>query len=85
MPPAPAEAIGGWANDGGARRRKAYFKDCGDFSECQVVDRYALRPGDRVEGPAIVEERESTTLILPGDEAEVRPAGHLIITLGESQ
>jgi 5-oxoprolinase (ATP-hydrolysing)/N-methylhydantoinase A len=36
-----------------------------------VYDRYALRPGDRIAGPAIVEERESTTVIAPGDTIEV--------------
>src|SRR5262249_46541748 len=34
-------------------------------------DRDALRPGDRLEGPAIVEERESTTVVPPGDALEV--------------
>jgi len=49
------------------------------------VDRYALRPGDRIEGPAIVEEREATTVVLPGDVALVRPTGNLILTsLGAS-
>jgi N-methylhydantoinase A/oxoprolinase/acetone carboxylase beta subunit len=31
-----------------------------------VYDRYALGPGARLAGPAIVEERESTTVIGPG-------------------
>ncbi|MCZ6729075.1 MAG: hydantoinase/oxoprolinase family protein, partial [SAR324 cluster bacterium] len=65
--------------------RKAYFQEFDDFIECQVIDRYALRPGDRFAGPAIVEERESTTIVLPGDSVEVRPARHLIITMGGAQ
>jgi N-methylhydantoinase A len=65
--------------------RKAYFQEFGDFIDCQVIDRYALRPGDRFAGPAIVEEREATTIVLPGDTVEVRPARHLIITMGEKQ
>ncbi|MCZ6728300.1 MAG: hydantoinase/oxoprolinase family protein, partial [SAR324 cluster bacterium] len=65
--------------------RKAYFTEFGGYIECKVVDRYALRPGDRIEGPAIVEEREATTVVLPGDVALVRPTGNLILTsLGAS-
>ena len=64
---------------------EAYFQEFGDFVECRVIDRYALRPGDRFAGPAIVEEREATTIVLPGDTVEVRPTRHLIITMGEPQ
>jgi N-methylhydantoinase A/oxoprolinase/acetone carboxylase beta subunit len=35
--------------------------------ETPVYDRYALAPGSRLEGPAIIEERESTTVIGPGE------------------
>ncbi|MBM3524264.1 MAG: hydantoinase/oxoprolinase family protein, partial [Alphaproteobacteria bacterium] len=45
--------------------RPAYFED--RFVTTPVYDRYALRPGDRIEGPAIVEEREATTIVPPGD------------------
>jgi len=36
------------------------------MAEVDVYDRYKLRPGDPIEGPAIVEERESTSLIPKG-------------------
>ena len=36
-----------------------------------VYDRYALEPGFQAEGPAIVEERESTLVVPPGRSAEV--------------
>src|SRR3989449_4962901 len=42
--------------------RQAYFAEAGGFVETPVYDRYALRPGAGVTGPAIVEERESTAL-----------------------
>ena len=32
---------------------------------------YALSPGDVVEGPAIIEQLDSTTLVPPGIKAEV--------------
>jgi N-methylhydantoinase A/oxoprolinase/acetone carboxylase beta subunit len=46
--------------------RKAYFPEIGGYVETPVYDRYALGPGARLAGPAIVEERESTTVVGPG-------------------
>ena len=37
--------------------------------------------GDAFEGPSLVEERESTTVILPGDAARVDELGHLVIEI----
>jgi len=51
----------------------------GSYREVAVWDRYALVPGDRVEGPAIVEEREATTVIGPGDTIEVDAVRNLRI------
>ena len=41
------------------------------FVECEVLDRYALEVGTTVEGPAVIEERESTCVLGPGDRATV--------------
>jgi N-methylhydantoinase A len=46
--------------------RRAYFPEAGDYVQTPVYDRYALAPGARLTGPAIVEERESTTVVGPG-------------------
>jgi N-methylhydantoinase A len=46
--------------------RAAYFPEAGGYAETPVYDRYGLEPGARLVGPAIVEERESTTVIGPG-------------------
>jgi N-methylhydantoinase A len=61
--------------------RPAYFPELGGFRECAVYDRYALAAGETILGPAIVEERESTTVIPPGNTAAVSEAGNLIVTL----
>ena len=50
--------------------RQVYFPETG-FTDCAVYDRYALRPGDTLEGPAVIEERESTTVIGPGGKVSV--------------
>ena len=59
--------------------RRAWF-DTGEV-EMAVYDRYALTPGDVVQGPAVIEERESTTLVPPGDKVEVDAALNLRIAI----
>jgi N-methylhydantoinase A/oxoprolinase/acetone carboxylase beta subunit len=46
-----------------------------------VYDRYVLAPGAAVEGPAVVEERESTTIVGPGGRIEVDAARNLSVWL----
>jgi 5-oxoprolinase (ATP-hydrolysing)/N-methylhydantoinase A len=53
----------------GKGSRPAFFED--RFVDTPVYDRYALRPGDTVAGPAIIEEREATTIVPPGDSVRV--------------
>ena len=48
------------------KHRAAYFPEAGGYVETPVYDRYRLDPSARFAGPAIVEERESTTVIGPG-------------------
>jgi N-methylhydantoinase A len=59
--------------------RKAWQPDRVGFESVPVYDRYALRAGQVVQGPAIVEERESTTVIYRGDALRVEPNGCLVI------
>ena len=51
-----------------ARRavRQVYFAEAGGFVDCPSYDRYRLPAGGVIEGPAIVEEMDSTTVIPPG-------------------
>ena len=51
----------------------------GAWHEATIFDRAKLCEGDRVEGPAIVFELDSTTLILPGSHASVDKVGNLLI------
>ena len=61
--------------------RLAYFPEAGGMVPTKVVDRYALTQGERIAGPALVEEREATTVVLPGDVVSVSAAGNLIIDI----
>ncbi|MGH8908430.1 MAG: hydantoinase/oxoprolinase family protein [Egibacteraceae bacterium] len=45
----------------------------------RALDRASLSPGDRVAGPALVEQPDSTTLLASGEQAEVDAAGNLVI------
>jgi N-methylhydantoinase A/oxoprolinase/acetone carboxylase beta subunit len=63
------------------RHREVYFPEVRRFIATRVYDRYALRPGDVVAGPAVVEERESTTVIGPRGSARVDAGLHLVIDI----
>jgi N-methylhydantoinase A len=65
----------------GKGRRRAYFPEAGGFIDCPVLDRYSLAPSTSVAGPAIVEERESTTVLPPGTTASVDDYANLIVAL----
>ncbi|MGD9646983.1 MAG: hydantoinase B/oxoprolinase family protein [Pirellulales bacterium] len=60
-----------------ARTASVWF----DGRQCQatVYLRTALRPGDRIVGPAIVGEATSTTVIDPGWQADVLSGGELLL------
>jgi N-methylhydantoinase A len=51
----------------------------GGWADAAWYDRARLRAGDALDGPAIVTEMDSTTLILPGYTATVDPSGSLLI------
>ena len=59
--------------------RQAYFPEYGRFVDTPVYDRYALGPGARFDGPAIVEERESTLIIGAGGRACVDERLNVIV------
>jgi N-methylhydantoinase A len=46
-----------------------------------VYERTALQPGERLLGPAVIEQLDATTLLFPGDHAALDPAGNLLIEL----
>jgi N-methylhydantoinase A len=80
--PSPRRRAGGYAAaEGRALKgtRPTWFPEAGGYTDCAVWDRYRLRPGARLEGPAVVEERESTTVVPPGDTATVDEHGTLVI------
>jgi N-methylhydantoinase A len=59
--------------------RPLYDLDLRAFTDAAVYDRARLRPGDRFAGPAIVNQFDSTTVVLRGQHARVDPYGSLIL------
>jgi N-methylhydantoinase A len=60
--------------------RQVYYAEAGGYVDCAIYDRYLLGEGHVVEGPAIVEEVDSTTVLHPGWRAAVDKYGNLIVT-----
>jgi N-methylhydantoinase A len=49
---------------------------------CPVVSRDMLETGERVAGPMVIEDPDSTTLVWPGDTVALLPSGVMEITIG---
>ncbi len=76
------EAVSGGLEGARKGTRRGYFGD--GFLDCAVYDRYRLAPGAEVVGPALVEERESTCVIGPGEGARVDARLNLIAELAHA-
>ena len=76
-------SIAGGARAREKRPRNVWFGDA--FVECEVLDRYTLEVGTTVEGPAVIEERESTCVLGPGDRATVDAHLNLVAELANEE
>ncbi len=65
--------------------RRAYSGRQEDYIEHVIYDRYRLPAGAAFDGPAIIEERESTTIVDAGGHVDIDRHGTLIVTLPEAQ
>ncbi|MDX6411477.1 MAG: N-methylhydantoinase [Gaiellaceae bacterium] len=79
-PEIPKIAVGD-GNAEGARvgSRSVYRAELGGQADYAVYDRVKLRSSDSLEGPAIIEEPSSTTVIHDGDVLTVGEHGELVI------
>ncbi|HEX4262641.1 MAG TPA: hydantoinase/oxoprolinase family protein, partial [Acetobacteraceae bacterium] len=69
--PDPSEAIIG--------AREVWLPEAGGLVRCPVYDRERLAAGNRIAGPAIVEQMDATTLLLPDMVAQVDPWANLML------
>jgi N-methylhydantoinase A len=85
--PVAQERAPGGAGSGGTPEaalkgtRPVWFQEEGGFVATAVYDRYLLGAGTAMQGPAVLEERESTVIIGPGSSCEVDPSGSLVVIL----
>jgi N-methylhydantoinase A len=63
--------------------RKVCFEPEKGFVECPIYERSGLRPGDRLGGPAIVEQMDCTTVVPPDFRFVVDEQANLLLTLAE--
>ena len=61
--------------------RKTYFPEASGIVDCPIYERNTLSEDNPVDGPCIVEDPESTIVLLPGDRARVSAQGNLIIAI----
>ena len=53
----------------------------GTTADTAIYDRELLQSGNRISGPALIEEHASTTVLFPGDELTVDSGGNLVISV----
>jgi N-methylhydantoinase A len=84
------DAIRGWLSTpwrperaAPAERRAVVYDDPARPVEASILWRPGLASGTRIEGPAVIEEPNSTTFVPPGDRAVIDEWGNIVITLAE--
>jgi N-methylhydantoinase A len=82
------DAIGRWLSEPWvaekampAERRAVIYHDPERPIEASIWWRPALAAGTEIAGPAVIEERNSTTFVPPGDRAVIDAWGNIVITL----
>ena len=86
-PPRNAVVEGLAAPDAQALRahKPVYFRSAGQYVATPVFKRERLKSGNLIEGPALVEEHASTTVVQPGDTVKVDLYGNLQISIGSDR
>ncbi len=65
--------------------KPVYFRSAGDYVATPVYQRNLLKSGNQIQGPALIEEHASTTVIQPGDHLRVDALGNLNIAIGSDR
>lgn len=63
-------------------QRRVYFPECGGFIDCPVYDRHSLTITQSIPGPAIIEEDETSLIILDGDTVRLSEHGNIFVSIG---
>jgi N-methylhydantoinase A/oxoprolinase/acetone carboxylase beta subunit len=65
---------------GPSSRRPMFFEARRGFVDCPSFERSAVVKGQRIVGPAVVEDRDSTAVVLPRWTATIDHLGNLVVT-----
>lgn len=71
-----------WDQGAGEGERAREIEIDGAIVRARVVSRGGLEPGAALRGPALVEQPDATTLLNPGEVAEVDDGGNLVVNVG---
>ena len=64
-------------------QRNVFFEN--GHLDSPIYERHFLKPGFQIDGPAVIEQAASTTVLCPNQSARVDAHGNLIITLAEGK
>jgi N-methylhydantoinase A len=78
----PAEEEGSSAEHARSGQRPMLFRRIGDYVPAPVYAGHLLRPGNRVSGPAVIEEVNTTIVVFPGSEVKLTAVGAYMMTVG---
>lgn len=81
----PAEETAGGPEEASRGHRPVYWPAAGDYVDTPAYEGELLRPGHRIEGPAVIEERATSMPIYQGQSVEVDAYGNLIVQMGGSR
>src|SRR5438034_803001 len=59
-------------------KRRVIFDNGQQPVDCPIYLRSGFKAGDRLDGPAVIEEQGATILLYPGDKMRVNELGHLV-------
>jgi len=73
------EPLRGRLNPSGAKKDRRPVYLAGRYHETPIYDRTQLYPGDKITGPAVIEQLDSTTLVWPDQKAQVDAYHNLLV------
>ena len=77
-------AQGRTAEDAVVGLRDVYLAETADYVPCPVYDRRLLDVGHQIVGPSVIEQMDTTTLLLPSDVCVVDDTRNLVIDIRRS-
>ena len=73
-----ASSSSGGGEKGERGKRRVIFDSGQQPVDCPIYLRSGFKAGDRLDGPAVIEEQGATILLYPGDKMRVNELGHLV-------